>query len=807
MALLNTYTITGTINGLLSGNTYPVIVTATATNGYSNLSATTTNSSYVINNVPYGWTGSLAATSPAYTLVVHPNLTFTSPVTTNQGQNFLATLNTYTISGTITGLVPGNIYPVTITAAGTGSNPTFTTNASNGNYTINNVPYGWSGNLTASSAAYSFTPLSIEIPSIAASLTGKDFAATLKTYTVSGTFLDNNNNPLPSWASAKINGQSVDPVSGAYSFTVNYGDSITLTSVATGYNITPSSPVVLSNITENKTQNFVGTIMKFSISGNISDLSIPDNITITATGIGSYTGQNFPATVQANGTYSTAETIPYNWTGNLVTASSAYNLLAITPVYNGQAITGDISQDYTATLKTFTISGNISGILPSNPYPITVSASTTNNPTYGGVYQSYPNINATSGTYSLTVPYGWTGTIIASGAAYDFIPASISIPAVTVSLTSQNFAATLKTYTVSGDILNIIPGANYPITITANCSNILAPWYSSPTNIDASSGHYGFTIPYGWKGSLLISSPAYELKESPSVTFSSPVTSNQVQNYRVVKLKEFNITGTVTFDSNYNTTFPITIKASCSNPLVPWYKNITTNVTAGHYAMKLPYGWEGALVPTSQAYILTEDPAVTFNSPVFTDQVQNYLAKIKMFTISGHTYLDGLANKPIAGVSLQAKGTGAWVGYSTSATSNIEGDYTFDVPYSWKGTVKPSKANYTFMPTNRSYNNVTANYTAQDYLGTLVSPTPAATYTISGYVKTTAGAAIQGVAILDNLNKIVATTNNQGYYSFNKAAGWSGTAKAVKSPYKFSPPNYSYANLSANQDNKNYVRQ
>jgi hypothetical protein len=221
--------------------------------------------------------------------------------------------------------------------------------------------------------------------------------------------------------------------------------------------------------------------------------------------------------------------------------------------------------------------------------------------------------------------------------------------------------------------------------------------------------------------------------------------------------------------------------------------------------MSLPYGWEGNLVPISEAYTLIEDPGITFNTPITSNQIQNYMAKINMFTISGHTFLDGLGNKPIQGVSLQAKGTGVWSNYTAKEFSNSEGDYTVDVPYGFSGLVVPSKEGYEFTPENREYDNLTANIDKQDYIGFTNYVTPPTTYMISGYV-TYLGVGIQGVAIVDNTNDIVAYTNAQGYYSFEKQAGWTGTARAVKPPYKFSPISYSYNNLSGNQTDKNYIR-
>lgn len=47
------------------------------------------------------------------------------------------------------------------------------------------------------------------------------------------------------------------------------------------------------------------------------------------------------------------------------------------------------------------------------------------------------------------------------------------------------------------------------------------------------------------------------------------------------------------------------------------------------------------------------------------------------------------------------------------------GNYSATVDSGWSGTATPSKAGYTFSPVTRSYTNVTADQTAQDYTATL----------------------------------------------------------------------------------------
>jgi len=57
-------------------------------------------------------------------------------------------------------------------------------------------------------------------------------------------------------------------------------------------------------------------------------------------------------------------------------------------------------------------------------------------------------------------------------------------------------------------------------------------------------------------------------------------------------------------------------------------------------------------------------------------------------------------------------------GTPKTVTSSGNGSYTLPVVSNWSGTVTPSHPCFTFNPANRSYNNVTANQTAQNYAAT-----------------------------------------------------------------------------------------
>jgi hypothetical protein len=56
-----------------------------------------------------------------------------------------------------------------------------------------------------------------------------------------------------------------------------------------------------------------------------------------------------------------------------------------------------------------------------------------------------------------------------------------------------------------------------------------------------------------------------------------------------------------------------------------------------------------------------------------------------------------------------------------TATSDVNGDYSFTVTYNWSGTVTPSRPDYVFEPVSLDYTDVQTDQTGQDYLAILIT--------------------------------------------------------------------------------------
>ena len=183
---------------------------------------------------------------------------------------------------------------------------------------------------------------------------------------------------------------------------------------------------------------------------------------------------------------------------------------------------------------------------------------------------------------------------------------------------------------------------------------------------------------------------------------------------------------------------------------------------------------------------------VHFQGAIYLDNIDVISAPTTP-TISGNIMSNN--GRPINNVTVSFSSGGG------STTTNESGNYVKSVPYNWSGTAVPSKTGYTFNPAYRSYINVTTNRTNQDYIGTGTSTTPV----ISGYITDNFGWAISGVTVTFSSGGGSAITDTDGYYSKSVPNNWSGTAVPSKTGYTFNPTFRSYANVTSNRTNQNYM--
>ena len=208
----------------------------------------------------------------------------------------------------------------------------------------------------------------------------------------------------------------------------------------------------------------------------------------------------------------------------------------------------------------------------------------------------------------------------------------------------------------------------------------------------------------------------------------------------------------------------------------------------GYYKGVVPNGWSGTVTPSKSGYNFNP-PSISYSN-VTSDQVnQDYTADKIKYTISGYVRTSG--GSGISGVTM----TG-WPG--TVPVTNSSGYYSGKVTYGWSGTIIPDRTGYGFSPSSKSYSNVISDKLSENYTGIPI------TYTISGYVKTSAGTGISGVT-MTGWPDTAPVTDGTGYYSGTVSYDWSGTITPNKSGYTFEPSSRSYSNVISDQSNQDYM--
>jgi RHS repeat-associated protein len=213
----------------------------------------------------------------------------------------------------------------------------------------------------------------------------------------------------------------------------------------------------------------------------------------------------------------------------------------------------------------------------------------------------------------------------------------------------------------------------------------------------------------------------------------------------------------------------------------------TSSNASGQYTCTVPYTWSGSVTPSSSGYIFT--PASRSYSNVVANQTaQDYTASIT-YVVSGTVTTGG---SPFAGVAFAASNGGV------CTSSNASGQYSCTVPQGYTGTVTPSLSTYAFTPASRSYSNVVANQTAQDYATVLVQ--------VSGTL-TLSGSPFAGAALVATSGGACTSSNAFGQYSCTVAQGWSGTVTPSASGYTFTPASRNYSNVAAGQSAQDFAGQ
>jgi len=486
--------------------------------------------------VEYGWNGTVIPLKDGYEF--NPkDRSYRNVGTDMPRQDYSAKRITITISGTTREAgVEMRGFPSKVTTDNTG------------NYTTT-VDWGWSGAVKPEKQGYTFMPEEIPYTSITFNQTNQDYTSTPITYTISGS---------ASMANVEMKGFP-DAVytdsSGYYNAVVKWGWSGVVTPNLDGYTFKPASMTYSNVDSDRDSQQYESAIKSFTISGSagqegVQMLGLPGD-PITGSG----------------GAYSV--TVDWNWSGTVTPMKEGYDFDPANKL--NPPINADMkNQNYTASLKQLTISGTVgvSGVtLQGAP--------------------GRPVVSGSDGSYSVSVPWGWSGTITPQQGGFEFDPSSIQYSDVKFDEISRDYNATVLKRVISG---TIISDQGKPVEGVLMISDL------GLTASTDSSGTYTLEVNHGWSGMVTPTSEGHTFR--PTTQRYSNVSRDMLnQNFQAI-VKMFTITDMVSMNG-----IPIRdVKITATD--IP---GSTATDAQGKFTIRVPYGWSGEVIP--------EKPGINFNPP------------------------------------------------------------------------------------------------------------------------------------------------------------------------------------------------
>jgi len=362
-----------------------------------------------------------------------------------------------------------------------------------GAYSIT-VPNHWSGTITVSKAGWLITPASKIYDRVSANITNENYTAYQPK--ISGYVKKADGSALSGATVSASGGTSTTTnASGYYEIVVAYGWNGTVSASKSGYSFTAKT---YSNITTDQAnQDFTGFQPKISGYVKKTDGTALSGASVSASGTGS-------TTTNANGYYEVV--VPYGWSGTVSVSLAGYSFTAKNYT---NVITDQTNQNFAGFQPV------ISGVIVSYGAALEGVPLTCNNG--GGTA-----VTDSAGSYSLTVPYGWSGTVTPSKPQYTFTPASKVYSNVTADTVSQNYTAILPPVSISGYVRDGNGTGIVSVNITADNGG-----GSTATN---ASGYYSISIPNNWSGMVTAKKVGWQI--TPASYSYSNLIGNQVnQNF------------------------------------------------------------------------------------------------------------------------------------------------------------------------------------------------------------------------------------------------------------------------------------
>ena len=638
---------------------------------------------------------------------------------------------------------------------------TTVTNA-DGEYSMT-LDYHWSGTVTALLDGYTFDPAERSYDRANRHFVDQDFLVhSDPQVTLSGRIYFSPGGEPIEHAVISASGTSATATtdaSGAYAIVLPYDYSGQVSATLEGYDFDPSFRPYAHLTTNPVNQDFwVGGQPTIHITGHVLGLSGQGVEGATVSD-----GQGTAVTTDADGYY-TVE-VNYAWSGTL-TPSTPDNQLFEPASREFTLLAGDQPD------QDFQSQG------PAQVQIAGVIAKTDGTPVADAVLNYGETLSVQSnaeGAYTLTVDNGWSGTVSITKDDFIFNPISRSYTTLDTHQVAQHYELLGPAHVqISGRALD-------QSGIGIEAVRVIA---SNPpdTTYSDSDGMYTVSVPFDWTGAVTV------FKEGHTFTPDSR-SYDHIRDHRIDQ--DFNLAGTPMFDISGTVLMHSGGPAAQVMLIVGDHLDTAYTDLSGSYSFQVPLGWTGDVTPEYSDWLFTPSQ-ISYDDVAqhFTDQDYTALGPATL-TLSGRVYFQP-GNEAIEDVVLK------WGVPGDSVITGEDGLYTITVANGWSGTLIPTKQNYDFDPSSRSFNTLRDHQPNQDFW---LQGKPV--LTISGRIVDRDDQAVPG-AIVDYNTADSVLTDIYGDYAITVPYAWSGTVAPRNGSRLHTPTSRAYAVLKTDMAAQNY---
>ncbi|HEX8130160.1 MAG TPA: carboxypeptidase regulatory-like domain-containing protein [Pyrinomonadaceae bacterium] len=757
----------------------------------------------------------------------------------------------YTIGGTVRDPGGQPMSGVLVTLGGSLS-ATATTDA-NGTYLFSDLRGGNNYSVTPSRAGYSFTPTQHVYNNLGANQTA-DFNGARDSYTVRGQIKDNNNVGLTEVALNVTGGPTpttfYTSTDGNYSFSLPAGGSYTITPTLVNYTFAPASQS-FANLSADQTANFTGTRNTHGISGRVIENTGYTLRGVTVTLSGSQTGT---ATTDPSGYFSF--NLPAGGTYTVTPSLSGYTFSPASLTYSN--LTGNVSGSFTATstnqLPRATLTSPANNATFVAPATLTINADasdadgTVSKVEFYAEYRSgafhFQTIHLgtdTTAPYSATFTYSGADTFALRAIATDdrggrsiaeshFVTFTLNAPNQTPNWQKQfssrrpdmngapyevmGFSAVDKQHVWASHI-NAKVSRTTDGGLTWNTVNVQIGGGNNnhAQDVDFVDTQTGWVV--GGEDNAVLRST------DGGRTFVRQPTGRTTELFGVDALDANTVLAVGFIYASVDGSGAIVLRsrdggATWAEVTTPFRHHTRAAFYAVHFINQTT-GWvagsSGNVIKTTNGGSTWTDVSVPTELPLsdvsFADAnngwVVGYGGVIFRTTDGGATWQQINAGTSEAVLSVNAVSpTVAWIacyGSPGFVARTTDGGVTWHREYPevvGAGNTSDSPGSYSVVLFSDADNGWAAGYSGINRRS--AAQTGTATYSISGRVTNAQGLGVQGVTItLSGSRSAATTTDVDGGYTFNEAAGGNYTVTPTLANYTFASPSLSFTNLTSNQ--------